>query len=209
MSLMKLLSMGRSFTAGVEMGRYRMAREGTLPSFGSARRFHQAPPPMCLTDTEVQTELPEPELFESVAEHPPELQLPSPAPNSKPGPSAVDSTARVEATGLTEMQSASEARVFGAVKGWLQRRTSSHAWAGSAKPAKPRQPMPRALLSLDRVHVVRNDLTDADFEVLPLRDSRVMEGTVEVLVARSKSVLPGMAWSQAAERLFRSGRARI
>lgn len=80
---------------------------------------------------------------------------------------------------------------------WISRFNPVSAWRGSTPPQKT--PCPRqAELSLDRVKVVHNDLTDADVEIVPIKSRRAPE-TAEPVVA---PVQGEDSWSRLSAKIF-------
>ena len=64
-------------------------------------------------------------------------------------------------------------------------------------PQKPQRPM-QAELSLDRVKVVHNDLTDADVEVVPIKSRTVSEPEAPILPPAQA----GDSWSRLSAKIF-------
>jgi hypothetical protein len=74
-----------------------------------------------------------------------------------------------------------------------------------AKPASPAFPKTSAVqveLSLDRVKVIRNDLTDADLEVVPAKTRVVAASTPSVANAEAKR--PEPEWQKVSLEMFRA-----
>jgi hypothetical protein len=210
MSLMRLLTLGRSLTTGLDSGRYKMAGKGVLPSFGTVRRFHQPHQPDALPGSEVPSRQAEPGLVEQAPVWEPPLESPvSPPRLLEPTLGAVEAMVWEQIREGPETEPTPDAGMLATVKDWLHRKKGASAKASPMKPDKPRSLVRQTLLSLDEVHVVRNDLTDADYDVQPAPASWVAPGTSEAPPSVPKPPLPGMAWSQAAARLFQSDRARI
>jgi len=64
-------------------------------------------------------------------------------------------------------------------------------------PQKPQRPL-QAELSLDRVKVVHNDLTDADVEVVPIKSRTAPEAEASILPAAQA----GDSWSRLSAKIF-------
>jgi len=151
MSLMRLLSMGRSLNEVKSVGRYHVPRAVGLPQFNFGK----------------------PAVKSSVQ------PSPQPVPSEPPAPSPV------------------KAPVAG---GWLKR---SNPFA-AAQPAAPVQ----AELTLEKVKVVRNDLAEADFEIVPKRELP-RQADIKPYRKRNKpadvpngDVLGAKAWTWLGSRLF-------
>ncbi len=87
-------------------------------------------------------------------------------------------------------------------------------WFGAArgkvvKPAIPRFPKPpvQGELSLDRVRVVRNDLRDADPELVPAREPAAPTKPAAAPQGETKPGLAEGRWGRVANRIFRAGKA--
>ena len=143
MSLLRLLTAGRSLVSvRDDETRYRLTSQRLLPQFGSAKNP--------FTGREAATPAPAADVPQSAE------PVAVPATTVAPGP----------ARGL-----------------WLEAAAWMSGWTGKLterfsrpkpKPAKPSipqfsKPPVQAELSLDRIRVVRNDLSDADLEVVPAR----------------------------------------
>jgi len=75
--------------------------------------------------------------------------------------------------------------------------------------SNPKRPLPTEL-SLAAVKPVRNDLSDADLEVVPANPQLKPAGAQKSSWQRwLKPELTGMAWNRMRARLFHSGRARV
>jgi hypothetical protein len=163
MSLGRLLSTGRSLV-GVRSagGRYRMSDPRTLPKFGSSKnpfaarenaRVEAAADPQPLLSASVEP------LADGAG-----TASKATAPSPLIGECAIPATKKPAALRL-------------AFRAWLQR---VHAWLGApAKLArrlknarKTGQPPIQCELSLERVTVVRNDLSDSDVEIITSKTTR-------------------------------------
>jgi hypothetical protein len=78
----------------------------------------------------------------------------------------------------------------------------------AAKPAIPRFPKPavQGELSLERIKVVRNDLSDADLEVVPARASSAPAATAPAPRLIEKAEGAKTAWGRVTSRILGAGR---
>jgi hypothetical protein len=74
----------------------------------------------------------------------------------------------------------------------------------AAKPARP--PLTHPELSLDRVRVMRNDLSDADLEIVPATTDVRPTGAPADRLPPTPAPAASSGWGQLAERLFQAGR---
>jgi hypothetical protein len=166
MSLMRLLSVSRSFCAHIpEMGRYKMARRGALPKFGGLRRA------VALEATTTQAELPMPPAA-------PEAPLKASEASAQgmglaEGPrfrldGADSSPASGSVSAPATERAASAPGWWSGLWGWLRR-----ACQGWLVPARPRRSLGRppvqTAFPLESIRVVRNDLSEGDFELVTPR----------------------------------------
>lgn len=174
MSLGKLLNAGRSLVGLHNSGARYQLRTGALPKFKSRKNPFAAsgessseaaeqltPAEMAaasLKDTQrLPLLIPKPEAGgESFQPAQPEQPMPPAAPPKGGTPNA-------------------PVAVPGTVNGWLKR-LNPLVWWENRKPAEPKSAIPRfnkapvqGELSLDNIRVVRNDLSDADVEVVPMK----------------------------------------
>jgi hypothetical protein len=202
MSLMKLLSVSKSFVSGRNpAGRYRVVEQGLLPKFAPAGRPSSFAQNKKRDESQTSgNEAASRTAAASSESLPPTLALDpptkkishvvrtepvSPAPPTRP------------AAGCTSVRPES--------KNWLPRNPFTNRAADPARTVRPVQ----TELSLDAVRPVRNDLSDADLEV-------VLAGCEATSViapkpARGlllKAELGGLAWSRLTARWFGSGRVR-
>lgn len=82
---------------------------------------------------------------------------------------------------------------------WAGKLNPLSLWRGfrSAAPPKAQRPM-QAELSLDRVKVVHNDLTDAEVEVVPIKSRTVSEPETPILPPAAA----GDSWSRLSAKIF-------
>ena len=161
MSLGKLLTTGKSLV-GLSNGnsRYHL-QKGALPKFESAKN------PFA---TKANAEAPErePQLPKLTAAEVAAANLKK----TQPLPvSAEKAVASAEATPVEAV------KVAAPVEGWLKK-INPMVWFGNRKPAEPKPAIPRfskpygpvqGELSLDNIKVMRNDLSEADVEVVPAK----------------------------------------
>jgi len=139
MSLLRLLTAGKSLVQSKEGNRYRVTSQRLLPKFESKKTPFGGGP------GEADTSAPEPAAAPAVAI----ANAPTPAPIV---------TEAAQTQGL-----------FGRLRIWI----------GARFTRSPKLELPRlgkgpvqTELSLDRVRVVRNDLSDADLEVVPAKKTK-------------------------------------
>ena len=167
MSLVRLLTSGKSLVGLQDVeSRYRMRRENLLPRFGSSKNPFMArpetahPPVMAGATAQPQPPLGEPSPAEKAAARMKQTRrLPMAAPAGE-----------VRKTSLTERSAGVLRRITR-----LARNLNPLSWRPGRRPA-PAQAKPgsngspvQAELSLDRIKVVRNDLYDADVEIVPAK----------------------------------------
>ncbi len=187
MSLLRLLSAGKSLVGIREAtSRYHVTDQRLLPKFASKRNPFRA------------TTRPEPAPAGSPASEP---ESAGAVDAGKPHVSARETLEnRGGASGVVQGNvSGLTGKLINKLKGVL-----SHRKPESAKPAIPRftKPLVQGELSLDRIKVVRNDLTDSDLEIVQARPPAVP-------VKRAPAGKPGAevamgegAWNRVTERLF-------
>jgi hypothetical protein len=143
MSLLRLLTAGRSLVnIGDTETRYRLTSQRLLPQFGSGKNP--------FSGREAATAMPA-----SAAE-------PSPEPTAVPANG--ESPSRAKALWL---------RAAARMSGWTEKLSGRFA-RPNVKPTKPAvpqfsKPAVQGELSLDQVRVIRNDLSDADLEIVTAR----------------------------------------
>jgi hypothetical protein len=164
MSLMRLLTMGRSLNEVKTVGRYHVPREVGLPQFSFGK----------------------------------------PAVKFSSAPATTPVTEAVKAKSVT-IENSQAGVAENAVKppaagGWMKR---SNPFAAAAVPA-----VVQAELTLDQVKVARNDLSEADFEIVPRQE---LPRQAEIKPYRKRNqpaavpandVLGAKAWNWLGSRLF-------
>jgi hypothetical protein len=177
MSFGKLLAAGRSFIGGQGVGRYRLDPGLSLPNFTSPKNPFARPP----RDEEAQT----------VNSEAPAQNLPNQAADTEARAASTSklSNDEVRVSVRSNMRDAlaSRMRKLNPIKSFAVSR-SKQTFAHARSLERPVQ----GELSLERVRVVRNDLADADLEVLPPGSAR-----------RERKTLPEEgAWRRLAARVF-------
>jgi hypothetical protein len=159
MSLLRLLSAGKSLVGlKPEAARYRMSDPRAMPRFGSGRNPFQAR----------KTLSPDAPLAPvSSAATTPAVEAPGPVVTPKVEPVAV-AAAETEPQARPEPATVAKSEWKRKLAGWIGKLRSRR------QPKKPKRATPvrpargpvQGELSLDAIQVVRNDLSDSDFEVV-------------------------------------------
>lgn len=194
MSLLRLLTTGRSLVGLKDNeGRYRVTNQRLLPKFGSKRNPFRAttpdkvdvesvkaeptaseptateptaPQPATLPTEVVEHAAAEPEVSE-VAVKPAEGPVAAPGASTTTAVRAPEVPARPSSVATAKNPSAALWRWIQGLKAKL----SGFGRRSGARPTPPpslRRPV-QAELSLDRIKVVRNDLSDSDLEIVPAK----------------------------------------
>jgi len=215
MSLMRLLTAGKCLDGLREHTlRYKMTDPRAMPKFGQVKKAGGSRPPSaesqksdepdalsekniqaaCIGErsdgvrTTVEGTRVE-EKRECLPEPSNRQELRNGAPHVVSGPGPISNTLRVGA-------------VVAALKAWLSNRRRLPRRRVVRSNASPVQ----GELALERVQVVRNDLSDADLEVVPMR-ARAAEAS-EAPAFRPKQIEPAVpAWGQAAIELAGTGQS--
>ena len=195
MSMMRLLAAGKSLAGLKNPGaRYRMTNPRALPKFGSANNpFHSKAKPEAAPAKVAGAAATDHESCSTPAQ---------PATATKDVHSPQPSVARNHsATTPAPLQSGLAEKL-------------RRLFEPRVRPAKSglsrfvKQPV-QAELTLDNIRVVRNDLSDADLEVVPVKPAIEPSGKQKPVRARwFKPELTGLAWSRLTARLFNSQRLR-
>jgi len=147
MSLLRLLSTGRSWVSDStdNANRYQMGNPGLLPKFGSRAQTRPA------------KERGQPE--RAVA--------PQPAPAVQPVAPAIEPVNNSQPENPAQKAKAPSKGIY---RSWLER-IKSRVYVKPQRASAPRVPKApvQTELSLDKVQVVRNDLSDTDLEIVPAR----------------------------------------
>lgn len=189
MSLLRLLTAGRSLWGGNHSAlRYRMSDPKAMPKFGSSKN------PFRSTITPEAEEADALAVVGQCAEA--NLQ---PAPVLTPAPEKAEpqrEAAPAPAAARKPWNLAGRLAGWGrGVRGWLPRRQPK-----APKSAIPRlqKPPVQTELSLDRIKVMRNDLSDADLEIVPAGPTRPTSQQARTEVVAQPEGLP--AGSAASKR---------
>jgi len=184
---MRLLTVGRSLaTIKDQPSRYRMTQQNLLPKFGPSNRPEAAAAPLQPTPTAAAK-------GEKIKQWP-SSQKEVPTTKKKMSAEALNK-AEADEPSVSAPTDASQA-AFPAGR-----------WSGMRNPfgARKREESQRAPtqgeLSLDMVKPVRNDLSDADLEVVP-RGQRPAENEISAPTERHETV--GYLWSRLSARIFRT-----
>lgn len=101
-------------------------------------------------------------------------------------------------------------RLSALLSGWTARLSGllKRSRSETPKPAIPRftkQPV-QGELSLDRIRVVRNDLSDADLEVVPARHSATAASPAPAVPIEQRAAITQNTWGRMTTRIFGAGR---
>jgi len=174
MSLGKLLTTGKSLVGLSQSGSRYQLRKGALPKFESAKNpFTAKSQP---ESGEREPQLPKLEAAESAV-----VDAKKPQHLSALGALIVDREAAVVASRAVPPAGPAKvsepSKVAAPVDSWLKK-INPMVWFGNRKPAEPKPAIPRfskphapiqGELSLDNIKVMRNDLSEADVEVVPAK----------------------------------------
>lgn len=209
MSLMKLLSVSNSFLAGkTESGRYRMTELGGLPKFAPVGRPVSLAPKRNPDGSIAHGELvPAQAKSIAVAEENPAgmLSLRQSCDRHSPFAEAAGE-ARAAAT-VREPRGAVCVNAVPESTNWFRLRKGASSGVPDGKVES--KPFVQGEFSLDAVKPVRNDLSDADFEVVPARPGSGPGATKPPRPRLFKPELAGLAWSRLTARLFNTDRASV
>ena len=193
MSLGRLLAAGKSLIGAHDgAGRYRVNKHIALPKFISPRN------PFASTGkTECPSAHAEPSTMADV-----KLAV---APAAK---------AHAAAPGTTRSRIARTTRVSGWWSEWVRKLNQLPRLKrkpGSVKSLIPRPAKApiQSEFSLDKVQVVRNDLSDTDFEVVSAKTMIAVSRGTSALTAQPKLEPAGNTWNRVVSRIFGAGQARF
>ena len=193
MSLIKLLSVSKSFVNGRnQSGRYRMVESGSLPKFAPMGR------PVSLAPPARTVELPLTDVMIAQCRADVRAETAMPATTSRSRPSPVSLVPSPQEAGCANAVPTSTNYFRLRKNPFTTRSTENHESQTHAQKE----------LSLDSIKVVRNDLSDADFDVVAASIKPESEGGVQ----RPRFLRPeagGFAWSRLIARFFNSERARV
>jgi len=125
----------------------------------------------------------------------------APPAKAEPSPKAVAAPIKKgitsDGTKTQKLPTFPAARPWG--RAWISKLNPISFWRGSTPPALQKTQCPRqAELSLDRVKVVHNDLSDVDVEIVPIK-SRTASAAAEPALAPAQG---GDSWSRLSEKIF-------
>ncbi len=180
MSLARLLSAGKSLVGGMDNTiRYRMGNPGMLPKFGSGKNPFRSgakrqEPTQLIQPPGPDAESPKPALSPPAASTRPSREGESMAESGRAMPALAISKPDGETRRESSPKWSSAGRSIW--KGWIQTikaglpgRAEKRAQVNSSHLAKP---LVQPEFSLDKVQVVRNDLSDTDLEVVAVAAPR-------------------------------------
>jgi len=205
---MKLLSVSNSFLAGkTESGRYRMTEQGVLPKFAPVGRPVSLAPKRNEDGPIGRVELSlAPTKPIAAAREDPAVMLSLRQSCDRHSPFAERADEPATTGQVREPRAAVCVNAVPESTNWFRlRRDPFSVPAGKVEP----KPLVQAELSLDAVKPVRNDLSDADFEVIPAREKSAPNAAKPARARLFKPELASLAWSRLAARLFNTERARI
>ena len=208
MSLLRLLTTGKSLVGvSSEESRYRLTSQKLLPQFGPARNPFSSRAKAEPAQTEARSLEDHSGNGASVAR----LSLPG----SRGEPAAVlqravEHRAVPAKFDLRKLAGALWQSIAALLSGWQAKLCGLFARSGGkvAKLAIPRFPKPpvQGELSLDRIKVMRNDLSDADLEVVPAKPLTAPAATVPAPRAVEKAAGAKSAWGRVTTRILSAGK---
>ena len=211
MSLMKLLSVSNSFLAGKnESGRYKLTELGGLPKFAPVGRFVSLAPKRNSDGSIAYGELVPPEakpMAAVVAAENPAGMLSLRQSCDRHSPFAEAAGEPRPAASVREPRGAVCVNAVPESTNWFRLRKGP--FAGTPARKVESKPLVQGELSLDAVKPVRNDLSDADFEVVPARPKAEPSAAKPPRPRLFKPELASLAWGRIAARLFNTDRARV
>jgi hypothetical protein len=194
MSLMKLLSMSKSFAGGrTQSGRYKIVDQGLLPKFAPVGRPVSLAPKRKSDGPPAKKEQSTTPMGASISLRENLFQVADPV--TEPV-KAVVATPRAAGCG----------NAVAAPTNWFRLGNNPfvNRPAGSPKPPTPAH----AELSLDAVKPVRNDLSDSDLQIVPAKPEIKPDALNSPRPRLPRPELTGFAWSRLTARLFNSERVR-
>jgi hypothetical protein len=226
MSLGKLLTTGKSLVGlHNSVARYQL-RKGALPKFESSKnpfasRPHEEP---SAASAEREPQLPKLTPAETAAVSGSAGVPPASAGSPKLTPTEIaaanlKNTQRLPApiapaeVALQKSQPVESAKPAPVVDNWLKK-INPLVWLGSRKPAPAKPAAPRfgktpvqGELSLDNIKVMRNDLSEADVEIVPMKARRPKELPMVAEASAAAMAIPELppattAWEYLGERLL-------
>ena len=180
-----------------EEGRYRMTNQRLLPKFGSVKN------PFRPGNLPAQMRLATPPVTESCAV----LAANRPAAEE---PRRLQAAVKIAQSKL-QIYIGNVRRTLHGWAEWLQKRLGrllarrDKNTARAAVPQLARPPI-QSELSLERVRVLRNDLSDVDLEIVPVKFPVQSPNASPALHPAAKTESSGLAWSRATMRFLRVGK---
>ena len=195
MSLLRLLTAGKSLVGvGDEESRYRLSSQRLLPQFGSARNPFSSRAQAEPAQTESRP------LEDHSENDAPGAKRNLPTPRREPAAMLQRGTVQRAVPAKHDLRPLARVlwqRIAALLSGWQAKLCGLLARSGgkAVKPAIPRFPKPpvQGELSLDRIRVVRNDLSDADLEV-PAKPPAVPAAIAPAPQAVGKAERAKSAW---------------
>jgi hypothetical protein len=220
MSLLRLLATGKSLVGMQDTGsRYQMRTRNLLPKFGSAKNPFAQPPPNAGTSggsaTSSSAKLETGSLFEPAAPEPAPRE-PVKAPPIKESnmpakqPVAAALPAKVEAKQAASPPPVTPSSKPGRWSGWVKKLNPLSLLPplrGAGGRSRPARKHVQTELTLEKVRVVRNDLSDSDMEIIPGKLMGLPSGASPILPHPANSG-PG-AWGRLTSKLMGAHEAQI
>jgi hypothetical protein len=210
MSLLRLLTTGKSLVGVSDLeSRYRLTSQTLLPQFGPARNPFSSGAKA--EPAQPKARAPEDHGGNGAPPAKPSLSGPrrQPAAALQRGAEQRAAPAKFDARNLA---GALWRRTVALLRRWRAklRRLLAHLGGQAAKPVIPRFPKPpvQGELSLDRIKVVRNDLSDADLEVVPAKPPATPTASVPAPRAVEKAERAASAWERVTTRILGAGKTQ-
>jgi hypothetical protein len=208
MSLLRLLTTGKSLVGLKDTeSRYRLTRQRLLPQFGRARNpFTSRGSPAT-----AQVEAPAPE--DLGANNPTEQSLGNPSPCCKAAPRLPSLTQNWATSTSASGRGFAEAllrRALALLSGW-RTKVISLSWRRSGKTERPAvqrltKQAVQGELSLERIKVLRNDLSDADLEVVPAKEPVAPASAAPAVQTEVAARCRERTWRRVTTRMFGAGK---
>jgi hypothetical protein len=220
MSLLRLLATGKSLVGMPDTNsRYRMRTQNLLPKFGSAKNPFAPPPPN--VEAPGGTATPSPEklqtgsLFEPASQEaakPAAIKEPK-TPSRRPIATAAATIAptKVEARPAASVAPVVPPAKPGRLAGWVKKLNPLSLLPpgrGDARRGRPTRKAVQTELTLEKVRVVRNDLSDMDFDIVPGRLMGLPSGASPILPHPGNRSEPG-AWGRLTTKFLGAQQAQI
>ncbi len=221
MSLLRLLATGKSLVGMPNTNsRYQMRTRNLLPKFGSAKNPFATPPPNSespgATNNSAPAKLETASLFEPAAPEPapekPAKAAPTKESKTPPREAAPALPPKVEAKQAVSPAPAVPSSKPGRWGGWVKKLNPlallppRRGEGGRSRPARKHV---QTELTLEKVRVVRNDLSDADFEIVPGRLMGLPSGASPILSHSGSSHVEAGAWSRLTSKFIGAQHAEI